>query len=296
MCIISGPVLSVNSTKILALPSRNGKRQLTVYRNAVATPESNAMCLPVPNPDSVKFEKVPKDIFEQCKKSFNIVAPRGGFSLSYTLSDSSSKNRPQLQVQSHGSYDVVLVPSIDDMDRIPPSFTTLSQEVKEFLTASYPNTFGIVLCRLKKGSSDYEPFAYSHDIQDNKQLFFPTKHYHVENNSSIMRSSYMDEEPGWASVFTGASLLGGEFMGIPNRELQKPINNRYADDWDHEIYSAQTPTWCHESKNKMMMATNEIAWNQMPDDFNFGSSLTLRCKEIVGHSANKDIEMPVMVA
>ena len=52
MCIISGPVLSVNSTKILCLPSRNGKRQLTVYSNAVATPDSNAMCLPVPTPKS----------------------------------------------------------------------------------------------------------------------------------------------------------------------------------------------------------------------------------------------------
>jgi hypothetical protein len=293
MCIISGPVLSVNSTKILALPSRNGKRQLTVYRNAVATPDSNAMCLPVPNPRSVKFERVPKDIFKQCSNSFAV--DYGKITLS-AEKDSRSRSRGYLQVQSHGSYEVIIVPSIDDMDRIPPTFTILTPEVKEFLTASYPNTFGIVLCKLKKGSADYEPFAYSHNIQANKQLFFPTKHFHVQNDSSSMINRYMDEEPGWASAFSGGSLLGGEMMGIPGRKMPKLVNNRFADDWDHEIYSAQTPEWCHESKNKVMKRTNEIDWNGMPDDFNFGSSLSLRCKEIVGEERNIDIEMPVMVA
>ena len=65
MSIISGPVLSVNSTKILCLPSHNGKRQLTVYSNFVATPSENAICLPVPTPHSVKFEYIPNDIFTQ---------------------------------------------------------------------------------------------------------------------------------------------------------------------------------------------------------------------------------------
>jgi hypothetical protein len=77
MCIISGPVISVNSTKILALPSNDGTRQLTVYRNAVATPESNAMCLPCPNPETIEFESVPKDIFSQCSSSFGFRMTRG---------------------------------------------------------------------------------------------------------------------------------------------------------------------------------------------------------------------------
>jgi hypothetical protein len=291
MCIISGPVLSVNSTKILAIPSRDGKRQLTVYRNVVATPESNAMCLPVPNPQTVKFETVPKDIFKQCNDSFAFEF--GKMKLSYDGSRSASR-KSYIQVQSHGSYDVVLVPSIDDIDRIPPSFTTLTAEVIEFLRASYPSNFGIILCKLKKGSSDYEPFAYSHNIQGNKQLFFPTKHYHVhDNNQSNATNNYDNEEPGWASAFGGGSLLGGPMLGIPGREMPKLVNTRFADDWDHEIYSAQTPQWCHESSKLVIKRTNEIDWSKIPSDFNLGKSISLRCKEIVGGGDNIDLEMPI---
>jgi hypothetical protein len=298
MCIISGPVLSVNSTKLLGLPSRNGKRQLTVYRNSVATPNSNVMCLPVPNPNSVRFERVPKDIFDQCKNSFDHII-KNSFSLSTTRSTKRSINRGTLPVLSHGSYDVVLVPSMDDIYRIPSHFTALSPDVIEFLNASYPTNFGLVLCKLKAGNADYEPFAYSHDIQDNKQIFFPTKHYHVHNETNYSRYRGMednDELPGWASAFSGGSLLGGSIMGLPGREMPKLVNTRFADDWDHEIYSAGTPQWCHESTKKVMRRENEINWNQMPLDFQLGNNLSLRCKEIVGEERNIDIEMPVIIA
>jgi hypothetical protein len=181
-----------------------------------------------------------------------------------------------------------------DIDRIPPSFTTLTKEVVEFLNASYPTNFGIVLCKLKKGSADYEPFAYSHDIQPNRQLFFPTKHYHTHNESHKGQTEY-DDEPGWSNGF-GSSLLGGNMMGLLSRNMPKLVNTRFADDWDHEIYSAGTPVWCHESSKKGMRNTNAINWRQMPSDFNLGNSMVLRCKEMVGHGENVDIEMPVAVA
>lgn len=292
MCIISGPVLSVNSTKILALPSKNGKRQLTVYSNAVATPDSNAMCLPVPNPDTVKFEQVPNDIFKQCQRSFNISLPRGYTDGTMNFSTNSAK-RTSLPIQSHGSYEVVLVPSLDDLDRIPTHFTTLTSEVIEFLKTSYPNSFGVLLCRLKKGSSDYEPFAYSHDIQANEQLFFPTKHFHIHNDSSS--NHLINEEPEWVEAFRN-SLLGESTMRLPNRNVPKVVNTHFADDWDHEIYSAQTPEWCHKSSKKLMRDSNEINWNEMPNDYKFGPSLVLRCKEMVGEGKNIDIEMPVYVS
>jgi hypothetical protein len=317
MSIISGPVLSVNSTKILCLPSRNGKRQLTVYSNAVVTalakqdgpwakqdspwakqdgpwakqdgPSVNALCLPVPTPHSVKFEHVPNDIFTQCHNSFDIRTPKGA--ATYGISLTSSK-RGMIPIQFHGSYEVILVPSLGDIDRIPPRFTILTREVIEFLNASYPINFGIILCKLKNGAVDYEPFAYSHDIQANTQLFFPTKHYHIHNESQT--KEYDDEEVGWSNGF-GNSLLGGNMMGLLSRNMPKLVNTRFADDWDHEIYSAGTPVWCHESSKKGMRNTNAINWNQIPADFQLGPSTVLRCKEIVGHSANVDIEMPVAV-
>lgn len=283
MCIISGPVLSVNSTKILALPSKNGKRQLTVYRNAVVTPDANAMCLPVPNPESVRFEHVPKDIFRQCQNSFRISYPRGYYDS--VVPAANSFNRAPLPVQSHGSYEVVLVPSMNDLDRVPSHFTTLTDDVIEFLKYSYPINFGVLLCRLKRGSADYEPFAYSHNMQANDQLFFPTKHYHNHDTSNFQN----DEEPSWAGAF------GSEMMGLRNRKMTKTVNTHFADDWDHEIYSAHTPESCHKSSKKMMCERNEINWQQMPDDFKFAPSLVLRCKEMVGEGKNIDIEMPVYV-
>jgi len=288
MSIISGSVLSVNSTKILCLPSLSGKRQLTVYSNVVATPDLNAMCLPCPTPHTVKFEHIPKDIFKQCQNSFDIRTPRGAATYGMTSSANGA-----LPIQSHNSYEVILVPSLGDINRIPPRFTILTQEVIEFLNASYPINFGIILCKLKKGAVDYEPFAYSHDIQANTQLFFPTKHYHTHNESQ-KAVEYDDEEIGWSNGF-GSSLLGGNMMGLLSRTMPKLVNTRFADDWDHEIYSAGTPVWCHESSKKGMRNTNAINWNQMPADFQLGPNTVLRCKEVIGHSSNVDIEMPVAI-
>jgi hypothetical protein len=288
MSIISGSVLSVNSTKILCLPSLSGKRQLTVYSYVVSTPDLNAMCLPVPTPHSVKFEHIPKDIFKQCQNSFDIRTPRGAATYGITRSANGA-----LPIQFHGSYEVILVPSLSDIYRIPPRFTILTQEVIEFLNASYPINFGIILCKLKKGSVDYEPFAYSHDIQANTQLFFPTKHYHTHNESQ-KAVEYDDEEIGWSNGF-GSSLLGGNMMGLLSCTMPKLVNTRFADDWDHEIYSAGTPVWCHESSKKGMRNTNAINWNQMPADFQLGPNTVLRCKEVIGHSSNVDIEMPVAI-
>lgn len=282
MCIISGPVVSVASTKILVLPSKNRKRQLTVYKNEVATQNQNAMCLPVPNPHTVTFETVSKDIFKQCANSFSIARSSMIYEHAGAVSASFSIKKSYLPVVSHGSYDVVLVPSMNDIERIPPTFTTLSEEVIKFLKASYPETFGVVLCRLRQGKADYEPFAYSHDIQPNSQLFFPTKHFHNHN---------VTEEQRWDSIFEN-SLLGGRYS---SRTLPQINNSLFADDWDHEIYSAETPAWCHESKRKGMKKTNEINWLEIPNDFQLGSSTSLRCKEIVGMSTNIDIEMPIEV-
>ena len=291
MCIISGPVLSVNSTKILVLPSKNGRRQLTVYRNAVATPDSNAMCLPVPNPHSVKFETVPKDIFTQCSQSF------ARKELTLSARSWSGNTRSALPILSHGSYEVVLVPSMNDCDRIPSSFTTLTEDVIAFLQRSYPAEFGIVLCRLKKGNSDYEPFAYSHDIQANGNLFAPTKHYHVGDSNQNTFVDQTNNSGGWQSMF-GQSLTGAPMMssGSMSRYIPDPIfvNHKVADDWDHELYSAYTDPREHDSKTKQLHYQNAIRWSEMPADYQYGNTISMRCKEIVGEYPNKDIQMTIV--
>lgn len=259
MCIISGPVTSVSSTKIFAMPSRSGSRQLTVYSNSVTTPAENLMCLPVPYPETVHFERVPTDLFTQCERSFT-----GGRGVP-TLGLSRSAG-PELEVRSHGSYDVVLVPSVEDTSRVPRHFATLTPEVVEFMRHEYGGRpFGFLLCRLKAGASNYEPFAYSH-ATDGSRLFLPTMHFHTHAPPSFQT---------W------------------DRPLRSPTVSHT--DWDHEIYTACTPHSAHHSLTRMPRPQNEIDWSQMPHDFVLGSKRQLHCWEIAGGAEpNRDIMIPIM--
>jgi hypothetical protein len=267
MCIISGPVLSVKSTKIFCLPSKNGKRQLTIYKNDVDTSEMNMMCLPVPNVDTVKFENVSKHIFKQCKDSFDIMEPRAYLGGAMWGARSAAA---KLEVQSHGSYDVVVVPTtrMEDFDRVPDEFNILSQDVKVFLQKNYSDSYGILLCKLKPGLVEYEPFAYSHEILG-KTLFYPTKHFHLSDFYARWRKDYPD-----LIIQSDHDPSGGHA------------------DWDHELFSLLTDTSTHESRKKIMKERNEIDWSDMPKEYQYSPRQQLRCKEIVGREyPNVDVEM-----
>lgn len=157
MCIISDMVDTVSSTKILAIPSKNGKRQLTVYSNKVLSPESNVMCIPVPNPNSVRFENVPSDIFSKCAQSFKLQKSCMDYFSNFCNS----------------SYNAVIVRSMNEINN--QNGFIISENIIEFLKKTYPN-YGVILCKLKKGKHKYKPLAYSHNIDD--KLFLPTKQYY----------------------------------------------------------------------------------------------------------------------
>ena len=159
MCIISDVIDAVHSTKILAIPSKNGKRQLTVFSNTVSTPESNVICIPVPNPHTVQFEHVPPDIFSQCIKSFN---GRNVSCIDY------------ISTFCKHSYDAIIVQSMNDVHN--QNGYILTHDMTDFLKVNYPK-HGVILCKLKKGNHTYNPIAYSHDI--NNVLLVPTKQYHT---------------------------------------------------------------------------------------------------------------------
>jgi hypothetical protein len=168
MCIISDIIESVTSTKIFVIPSTNGKRQLTVYSNKVSSPDSNVMCIPVPNPHSIRFENVPTDIFNQCAKTFHKKHGCMDF----------------LSAYYNSSYKAVIIHSVNELHN--QNGFILTSDVVDYLKKTYPN-YGFILCKLKKGKTSYKPLAYSHDIESS--LFFPTKHY----NRSIR------EQPLWTS-------------------------------------------------------------------------------------------------
>lgn len=253
MCIISGYVNKVAKTKIFCMPSKDGSRQLTVYTNVVDTPKENVMCLPVPFPETVKFEKVPKDLFKQCKLSFpEEVKP---YSNANTLSWSRSASIEPIQIQSHGSYEVAIVPSLYDFHRVPGNFFVLSEEVKHFLFNNYAPEWGVLLCKLKEGASDYEPFAYSHAVH-NQSLFLPTKHYHKHEDKDFV---------------SGRSYFPSHTTA----------------DWDHELYL------CYISKQdswKQNKGDNLIVWNEVSKEFRVCPEYPLQQQIVQGSwHLNKDI-------
>ena len=182
MCIISDVIDAVHSTKILAIPSKNGKRQLTVFSTTVSTPESNVICIPVANPHTVRFEHVPPDIFSQCRKSFNT---HNVSCIDY------------ISTFCKHSYDAIIVSSMNDVHN--QNGYILTHDMTDFLKVNYPK-HGVILCKLKKGNHTYNPIAYSHDILSN--LVFPTKHY----------CRIINEEPEWTFDCVGVKNNKGEHI------------------------------------------------------------------------------------
>jgi hypothetical protein len=172
MCIIIGNVESVKGTKIFAMPSSDdSQRQLLVYKNEVASVAQNLMILPVPFPETLKFEKVSKTLFRDLEDSICWTSREWKTSISLT--------RSTLPVLSVGSYRVSVVPSIQEFSNLDNRVFSLPAPLVKLMTDEYGDKpFGFVCCRLKAGVQNYEPLAYSHRRWKSDMLFIPTLHYH----------------------------------------------------------------------------------------------------------------------
>ena len=172
MCILSHAAVSVAQTHLYVSPSANGTRQLTVYENAVNTPTHNAMILPIPHPASVEFHNMSDhpEFFHHLERQFHRIV--------YPLRASIGGRSP-LPVATVGSYRVTVVPTAADFSLIDSAEFSIPASVQAHLAARYgPHGYGFLVCRLKKGSHRYHPFAYSHAVQEPGHLFVPTYHLH----------------------------------------------------------------------------------------------------------------------
>ena len=261
MCIISGPITTVRATKIYCQPSLDGTRQLTVYSNMVQTDTAdNLMVLPVLFPETVEFETVPRDFWEQCRASFvpGISPERSG----WWAGTRGPEVPAYLEVLTHGSYEVALAHTVEDLRRLRPDFARLEPDVLEFLTTTYGGEqnygkrFGFIVCRLKSGATEYEPFAYSHARRANsRHLFVPTMHFH---------------------------RLGDE---VATSEA----------DWDHEIYTLNTGPEAHSSRWEMPHDRNAIRWDAMPMKFRAGPGIPMRKLTRTGVARNEDLWLETRV-
>jgi hypothetical protein len=178
MCIIVGAVRSVTGTQIFVAPSvgaaNGGDRQLVVYSNSVDTPAENLMILPLPHPETLKFEKDVMDyagLFKDLKASLY-----KEMTLSVMRSAPPSKT---LDVFDVGSYRVSVAMSFQDLYNLNKQIFPFSEDLYKMLQSTYPPRIGFLCCALKPGETQYKPLAYSHRRDEATKLFVPTKHYHL---------------------------------------------------------------------------------------------------------------------
>lgn len=249
MCIVPFPVHTITATNLFVLPSTNGKRQMTFYKNNVDSIAENLMILPFPNPKSLQLHKVRyKAMFDDLAKSV-FKPPQRSYSYDISMMRcAASASLEYIPVINHGSYLVSICEKIEDLARVNPTVFKLPPAIFPFFATHYNSNFGYLVCRLKEGKNEYEPICYSHDILAETKLFVPTLHYHDHGDG--------------------------------------PVNTDKAD-WDHKVYSCGTTKGAN--REYMSYNENKLLWKRFPEEFQLGINRPIRCAEIEGHYPNKDI-------
>ncbi len=305
MCIISNYVENVANTKILVAVNPEKTRQFTCYSNTVNnSTDGNAMILPVPYPNSVKFHDLSnyKNIFDDCKDCFtNPLSRSKGM---YLSSNSWNASDGVLKVFNVGSYQVSLGLSLSDLDRVNGSVFRLSPGCGELLKKDYSHpSFGFIICKLSKGEEEYHPLGYSHEIFGNN-IFIPTKHYHEHApSSSVDMDTSMDTGMGFGfgggmgmkgvgmgDFSMNSSFGGSNFASYDNNwKDERPKWNtiskntkRKHNEWDHDIYLYNVTMASHDAKrfksNKNW--NNKDLKNKDKINFNFGNLTSFEKYEI----------------
>lgn len=199
MCIIALPVDSVGETQIFVAPDSTKKKQITVYSNVVDNnEESNAMILPVPYPNTIQLIDLSnyKDIFQDCKASFDIHNMTRSLGVSKSMYKSFDCDGPtKLEVHTVGGYSASIAMNLADLKRVDTTVFRLDDGCAELLQKDYSNPkYGFIICKLEKGQKEYHPFAYSHDLDDGNTMFIPTKHYHGHVNTHTDTQTQMDSK------------------------------------------------------------------------------------------------------
>jgi len=188
MCIMASPVVSVTNTRIFAGSDPQTGRQATVYAMAVQlqsrTGKGNAMILPVPvgtegagSIQLIDLTALP-DFFMPLDELFR---PR---TRSFTKGVDTNSRGFELEVHKVGSYDVSIVPTVDDVKRLNSQVFEVSADTEHTLRASYPTGFAFLVAQLRE-SGEFHPLAYTHPLMGGR-LFIPTRHEHGKEPSSTL--------------------------------------------------------------------------------------------------------------
>jgi hypothetical protein len=274
MCLISTEVNQVSNTKIFIAPNTDKSRQITIYSNNIDNiSNGNAMILPVPQPETLRFHNLSeyKNFFDDCKNCF-YNATNSLKSYSLNMIDKAEG----LAVFKIGAYYVSVAKNIQQLEMVNNKVFKLSDGLKKILNTYYYQPYwGFIICRLSPGNNNYHPFAYSHQIIQNK-IYIPTRHYHelpdlndvnnVNNWSLGLRlgldgsnpigtqkwdENNIDKSPMFLqSLSSGNTAEAYGWLGSTKKSNLQESNlndktkqtkvpdpfNETVDDWSHEIY------------------------------------------------------------
>ncbi len=250
MCIITAQVDKVSGTNIFVC-ALDGGRQVVVYSNTVVTSvQNNTMVLPIPNPDSVKFINL-KDyegFFTDCAASFS--TPRDhNYGMRSALCSISPKES-SLPVYDVGSYNISIVPTVSEFNRLNPYYFTIDPYIPETLEKKYDSSFGYLVCKLRRGQHSYHPLAYSHQIHKDRLLFVPTYHIHPDGTYP---QSHDDHDA----------------------------------DWDHSIYTVETDM--EDDGARRQFDGWALKWNKLPTELHWIQKYRGHKWTCHGYKKNRDI-------
>ncbi len=328
MCLISTEVNQVSNTKIFIAPSADKTRQITIYSNDVDNiSNGNAMVLPVPLPQSLSFHDLSqyKNFFEDCKNCFSDPT-KTLKSYSLNMIDKAEG----LEVFKIGSYYVSVAKNLEQLELVNNKVFKLSDGLKKVLNTYYYQPYwGFIICKLSPGKNNYHPFAYSHQIIQNK-IYVPTRHYHelpdfndvgnwnlglrlgLDNSNPISINKWnennIDKSPMFSqSLSSGntAEAYGWLGSGNKNKSNIQKINQKenyqknpdpfseIVDDWAHEIYFYNINPYVFKPFRTMNSSKYEWDNQSIPDlrkiNFPFGRCISFEKIIINGEHPNIDV-------
>jgi hypothetical protein len=191
MCCFSQSVQRVANTRIFSR-RMDESRQAIAYQMEFAAAADLAMILPLPIvPGS--GEKVVKFInlkeYSTFFSDLDSAFPRPeeeGFGRGVAVAGGSPK--PQLAVQSVGSFEASFVPTVADFRRLDERF-----RIEPEIWAKIPRyaDYGFAVFKLKKGAHKVHPMALSFPSRHPEKLFFPTVHIH---DGEVHAKEHFDHE------------------------------------------------------------------------------------------------------
>lgn len=178
MCCFTKPVISVTATKIFA---RAGKadHQYLVYSMNLKASEALAMVLPLPvkagsDENAVKFISLKDypEFFTDMESGFPAPVSAGRSEGVLKWHANSAAALPVVEV---GNFEASFVPTVKDFSRLDERFRLPEGAWKKL--PAYKD-FGFAVFKLKPGSQQVHPMAFSFPRRDIHSLFFPTVHIH----------------------------------------------------------------------------------------------------------------------